>query len=63
MSVLYKSEMFACHVQAWKYPAAFRAALPEGLSASLLDWQLPLRDPTEAVAGSAQIQMLTMPRL
>ena len=31
---------------AWKYPAAFRKALPSSLAASLLDWQLPLRDPT-----------------
>ena len=31
---------------AWKFPQAFRDALPVSLR-SLLDWELPLRDPEE----------------
>ena len=33
---------------AWKFPQAFRDALPVSLR-SLLDWELPLRDPEEEV--------------
>ena len=33
---------------AWKFPQAFRDALPVSLR-NLLDWELPLRDPEEEV--------------